>query len=204
MQSLNTPSGPGTTFPKRHPRLRRAMKRGSLLLFVLFAGVWIATYAFGPSDWFIAGPPVAGDIEPQGQRFTRFERHLLIGHGLIIHHEMLVYTWVQPFTRPESETNSHTLAIVTVFENGMVPTNRWWSSLWPPAWQWSRLLQGDAYLIAIPPSWFALASLAAYVYLWRRDRRLSRHGHCLRCGYDTRNTSLDSPCPECGHWKRIA
>jgi hypothetical protein len=123
---------------------------------------------------------------------------------MLVYHEMSVYTWVEPFTRPESDMNSHSLAVFTVFENGTLTSRGWWGSMWPPSWQWERLLRGDWFLFALPLMWPAVAGLAVFLWVSRRDRRLSCQGHCLKCGYDTRSVALESPCPECGGWTRIA
>ena len=57
--------------------------------------------------------------------------------------------------------------------------------------------------LTIPLLPVALALTGAGWAVYRRDRRLSRIGHCLACGYDMRTLAMESNCPECGAWKRI-
>jgi len=193
-----------SVFPARHPRLRRGLRWGSLLAAISLAALAVASHFVEPQDWFVAATPTAGRIDPQGQRFDRMEYHVLIGYGMVVWRAGNVYTWNQPFTDDYADVNSHALAIHVTFNSGTLPTRGWTSLFWPSEWQWYRALKGYFDWFVIPITWFIFPFLFAFLWLSKRDRRLSKHGHCLKCAYDTRGVPLTSPCPECGHWKRIA
>ena len=56
---------------------------------------------------------------------------------------------------------------------------------------------GYLYSVDVPLWCPFLVLLGPTLFLWWRDRRRSRAGHCRRCDYDlTGNTS--GVCPECG------
>lgn len=62
---------------------------------------------------------------------------------------------------------------------------------------------GANVVFAVPLWPFGVVGLGALPWLIARDRRLSRVGHCLRCGYDVRSLAASSVCPECGCADRV-
>ncbi len=69
---------------------------------------------------------------------------------------------------------------------------------WRPTWRFenSAILRG---LDLAVPLWMPfLAAALPTGWLWWRDRRRARPGHCVACGYDLAGLAAGAACPECG------
>ena len=84
---------------------------------------------------------------------------------------------------------------------GLAPPDGWYVSRHDAVHRWWFLfrtiprLQRDWAV----PIWFVAAACALpTAWLWYRDRRDKRPGHCSRCGYELTGLAPGSTCPECG------
>lgn len=66
-------------------------------------------------------------------------------------------------------------------------------SRWPVVWWFACPA-----LVILTPVWMPLLAVAVpTAFLWRREQRRSKSGHCRNCGYNLTG-NVTGRCPECG------
>lgn len=187
---MRRPGGAARRHPRRRHRARRWAWRGLFLLAGCVTLIWGGSLRWRGGLTFHRGS-APNTIQADGSWFHAYTHLLLVDGSLLVF--------------PQSVTTFQRLA------TGMGPTARTlaWSSydffINNRRTRWGYIL-GPANMgqrVTIPLLPVALGMTIGGWAIYRRDRRLSRIGHCLACGYDLRTLALESACPECGTWKRI-
>ncbi len=160
---------------KPHPRIRKAVKWGGLVLTVVLTVVWVA------SAWWVAV-------------WAARDGHLiLIGSGRAVYaHEPRFLTGG---LRPGWSFGQSGVPLSPSAARGFPrrkPEFRWWFGTSD-----STRRTGSALPLWCP----ALLMVIPTTLAWRFDllaRRRARIGACPTCGYDRRGITGDLSCPECG------
>ncbi len=151
----------------KRSRIRRTAKWAGLVLCVLIASIWAASYGLCIKRI---------DMRP-GLRVDS----LMLVSGVVSVRRIHVYPAGPSWVSPE-------------WSLGPVISSERYFSLRLYYWADTRL----RWFMLIVPLWIPLAICAApTAWLWWRDWRRARPGHC-KCGYDLAGLAPTAPCPECG------
>lgn len=182
-----------TRHPRRRHRLRRWTWRCLLVLSLLTAALWTGSRL--SRAWSFNLPlrirSYPSAIHANGT-WNHDYLHATIADGALALSSQTVWT-PQSKGPPEfGVVNSLRLSTYNDYRNNR--RSRWALLLGPTNF-------GQFLTIPIAP--VSVTLLIAGWLIYRRDRRLSRIGFCLSCGYDTRPLPDPTPCPECGRHQRI-
>lgn len=152
----------------RRARIRGAAKWAALVVCVVIAAVWLSSRWWG----------VQRTAETNGRWL-----HLALGRGVFSYNDVslgrsLTCDAEWSFHNPAAEWGFHT------------PTARSWRP---------SLMVGPRQTLLWLPLWIPVVILVlSTAWLWWRDRRRVRAGHCAACGYDLAGLAPGVGCPECG------